>query len=57
MYEVNTVLKTKFHKTLTAKITDKQRAAIDNLAKIGELSIGEATRAILDAGIAAKGIA
>ena len=55
-YEVKTVLKTKFHKTLTAKITDKQRAAIDNLAKVGELSIGEATREILDAEIQAKGI-
>ena len=50
------VLKTKYHKTLTAKITDKQRAAIDNLAKVEELSIGEAARALLDAGIRARGI-
>ena len=50
-------MKIKYHKTLTAKITDKQRAAIDNLAKVGELSIGEATRELLDAGIKAKGIA
>lgn len=49
--------KTKFHKTLTAKITDRQRTAIENMAEVGDLSIGEAARVLLDAGMKAKGLA
>jgi len=45
------MLKAKYHKTLTAKVTDKQRAAIDNLAVSRGLSIGEAVRAVLDEGL------
>ena len=48
--------RTQFPQTLTAKITDKQRTAIENLAENGELSIGEAAREILDAGIKARGL-
>lgn len=48
--------RTKFPKTLTAKITDRQRAAIENLAENEDLSIGEAARVLLDAGIQARGL-
>jgi hypothetical protein len=53
----DTVQKTKFHRTLTAKITDRQRTAIENMAEVGDLSIGEAARVLLDAGMKAKGLA
>jgi hypothetical protein len=48
--------RTKFPQTLTAKITNRQRTAIENLAEAGELSIGEAVRELLDAGIKARGM-
>ena len=48
--------RTKFSQTLTAKITDKQRTAIMNLAEVEEMSLGEAARELLDAGIQARGI-
>lgn len=49
--------KAKFHKTLTAKITDRQRAAIENVAEVGDLSIGEAARELIDLGMKARGMA
>lgn len=44
-------LKAKYHRTLTAKVTERQRAAIDQLATSKGLSIGEAVRAVLDEGL------
>jgi hypothetical protein len=45
------VLKSKYHKTISAKVTDRQRTAIDNLATSKGLSIGEVIRAVLDVGL------
>ncbi len=48
--------KRKFIETLCVKISKPQRTAIEALAESQGLSIGEATREILNAGIAARGI-
>lgn len=45
-----------FIETLTVKISKPQRAAIEALAESRELSIGEAARELLNAGIEARGI-
>ena len=42
--------------TLCVKISKTQRTAIESLADRKEVSIGEAAREILNAGIAARGV-
>ena len=46
-----------FVETLCVKISKTQRSAIIALAESQELSIGEATRELLNLGIRAKGLA
>mgnify|MGYP001156526429 CR=1 FL=1 len=50
------MLQSKYHKTISAKVTDRQRSAIDNLAAANGLSIGEVTRDLLNAGLKVRGI-
>jgi hypothetical protein len=40
-----------YHETLTIRITDMQRRTIEQLADEERLSLGEAARTLLDAGI------
>ena len=46
----------KYVETITFKLSLGQRKAIESLASQEELSVGEATRKLLDAGIQARGI-
>jgi hypothetical protein len=48
--------RTRYPQYLTAKLTDKQRTAIENLAETRELSLGEAIRELLDVGIQVRGL-
>jgi hypothetical protein len=43
--------KIRFSASLAAKITPEQRASIEHLATMNDLSLGEATREILSKGI------
>lgn len=45
------MLKAKYNRTVTAKVTDRQRTSIDALAASRGLSIGEAVRVVLDEGL------
>jgi hypothetical protein len=48
--------KRNFIETLSIKISKTQRSVIEDFAERGELSIGQAARELMDAGIAAKGL-
>jgi|BarGraIncu01122A_1022018.scaffolds.fasta_scaffold07964_2 hypothetical protein len=47
----------KYVDSITFRLSLKQREAVQQLADMEELSIGEAARALLDAGMRTKGIA
>ena len=42
---------TRYPRTLSAKLTDEQRDAIDSIAESQKVSIGEAVRVVIDAGL------
>lgn len=46
----------KFSAQLAVKVEPKTRRAVEELADRGKMSLGEATRELLNAGIAAKGL-
>lgn len=46
----------KFVETITFKLSRTQRTTVETLAERNEISIGEAARELLDAGIKARGL-
>lgn len=46
----------KFIESITFKLSTSQRIAVQRVADEEELSLGEATRSLLEAGLKAKGI-
>jgi hypothetical protein len=46
----------KYTAQLAVKLEPKTRRAVEELAERGKMSLGEATRELLSAGIAAKGL-
>jgi len=48
--------KVRLRESLNIKLLPEQRSAVETLAEQKSLSLGEAARELLDAGIAARGI-
>lgn len=46
---------TRYPQVLSTKLTKEQRTYIENLAEVRKLSIGEATRLLLDEAIRSRG--
>jgi hypothetical protein len=49
-------IKTRLNCSLAIKLSDEQRAAVEKLASIKEISLGEATRRLLEKGIETMGM-